>query len=96
MNIMKSVMQKLIAVFGITLGIGLTIATSAAKQLTGHVDVNELSIFLKYANKFNAVDKEMNSMVFLTKMNEYSHWIVTAAIIIIILSVFLWTNSRRK
>lgn len=93
---MKSVMQKLIAVLGITLGIGLTIATSAAKQLTGHVDVNELSIFLKYASKLNAVDKEMNSMVFLTKMNEYSHWIVTAAIMIIILSVFLWTNSRRK
>lgn len=94
---MKSVMQKLIAVFGITLGIGLTIATSAAKQLTGHVDVNELSIFLRYANKFNAVDKEMiYVMIFLAKMNEYSHWIVTAAIMIIILSVFLWMNSRRK
>lgn len=93
---MKSVIQKLIAIFGITLGIGLTIATSAAKQLTSHVDVNELSVFLKYANKFNAVDKEMNSMVFLTRMNEHSHWIVTAAIMIIILSVFLWMNSRRK
>lgn len=93
---MKSAMQKMIAIFGITLGIGLTIATSTAKQLTGHVDVNELSLFLKYANKFNGVDKEMDVIVFLTKMNEHSHWIVTVAIMIIILSVFLWMNSRRK
>lgn len=90
------IIKKIIAFMGVLIGALLIFFTAVINKVVTGIDIETINMALNYVPNIEAIDEEISLILTLIKINEYSHWIITLSIILIIICVFLWEASRRN
>lgn len=79
---------------GMLVGMLLIFIIAVINKVVTGIDINTVNMVLNYIPNLGTIDEEINLILSLIKINEYSHWIITLSIILIIICGFLWETSR--
>jgi|GEM_PF-7072068 hypothetical protein len=81
------------------LGILAILLVIATKQIVSGFQLRETEILLEFSHLFKLdveLIKEMNLVILLIKINNYSHFIITACIMFAVTFLFLWNAERKR
>lgn len=81
---------------GMLIGMLLIFIIAVINKVVTGIDINTINVVLNYIPNLGTIDGEINLILSLIKINEYSHWIITLGIILITICGFLWETSRRN
>lgn len=90
--------KKILLLLSLIPGILIILIVAVAKRLTSGFDSESIDFMLDYVSAFDDVSggNGASIMFFLHQINIYSHWIITASIIWIVVVIYLMINRRKN
>lgn len=92
--------KRILLILSLIPGFLVILIAAVSKRLTSHFDSESINILMNYVSEFDGnmeglASSEAGVMFAMYKINEYSHWIITGAIIWIVVILFILISLRR-
>lgn len=90
------IIKKLIVALIVLCLSTLFLFTLVAKNFVEHLDIEEITVVLEYMNEFDIKSGDVEIFEVLITISEYSHWIQTGIIILLVILMFVWNTFKKE